>query len=225
MENDYIDEKLGKSIIRQILLGLAYCHENNLAHRDLKPENIMIESSENEIWFVKLVDFGFAKMFNPKKKFNEFLGSPMYIAPEIIEGKEYDTKCDIWSLGIIIYTMLSGMPPFTANNKVELYSKIISYRFSDLSFRGIHHTYAYYRYIYIGNIWESISINAKDFLLKLLVYNPDIRATAKELLSHKWFLEEDVDTQHPSLNNDIKLEIMQNLKQFKVITYYIYIYI
>mmetsp|Transcript_8981 Transcript_8981/g.6320 ORF Transcript_8981/g.6320 Transcript_8981/m.6320 type:complete len:87 (+) Transcript_8981:658-918(+) len=85
-------------------------HKRNIVHRDLKPENIMCQLDDS--FTVKLTDFGFASYIDPDKKTKLFCGSPLFIAPEIILGKRYDYKVDIWSIGVILYLLLSGKTPF-----------------------------------------------------------------------------------------------------------------
>lgn len=115
IEKGTVDEVMSAGIIKQTMECLNFIHQQNIIHRDLKPENLMfVDKNSNTI---KLVDFGFAKVFDPKKGLNEMLGTPLYIAPEIISGKKYSTKVDVWSLGVIAYSMLCGAPPFYGKNR------------------------------------------------------------------------------------------------------------
>ncbi len=109
-------------IIHQILLGLNYMHKRNIAHRDIKPENILMESKELQNLNIKLTDFGFAKFYDPMEGgLTESLGSPLYMAPEIIRNIPYTTKVDIWSLGILSYILFSGKPPIHGRTKDEIF--------------------------------------------------------------------------------------------------------
>lgn len=101
-------------------------HQKKIAHRDLKPENILLESKDKNSLEIKISDFGFSCFFDPKKGLDLVLGSPLYMAPEIIEAKNYNEKVDIWSIGIITYVLLSGRNPFPGKNKFEIKEMIIS---------------------------------------------------------------------------------------------------
>lgn len=90
--------------MHQVLASIVYCHTNNICHRDLKPENILIEGQEK----VKVIDFGTAQTFNPEKGMNTILGTPYYMAPEIFNSSRYNEKCDVWSLGVILFVLLTG---------------------------------------------------------------------------------------------------------------------
>ena len=101
-------ENQAAMIINQIMLAVNYMHKQNMSHRDLKHENLMCLSEDSEDLNVKLTDFGFATFFDPKHKMNLSLGSPLYMAPELVMEAEYDQKVDVWSLGCIVYILLSG---------------------------------------------------------------------------------------------------------------------
>jgi calcium-dependent protein kinase len=103
------------NLCNQIVLALSYMHGIRIVHRDLKLENIMIQRmqpEQNEV-VVKLTDFGFACTIDPEKGETLSLGSPMYTAPEVIRMQSYDSRCDVWSLGVMTYMMLTGRPPFS----------------------------------------------------------------------------------------------------------------
>jgi serine/threonine protein kinase len=106
-------------IVDQILHGLNYIHNQNLTHRDLKPDNIMC-IGDGDNMKIKLTDFGFACFFNPNKKMDISLGTPYYMAPELVDGRKYDQRVDIWSLGCITYILLSGKLPFDGDNLEEI---------------------------------------------------------------------------------------------------------
>lgn len=122
-------------IIRQVLSAIMYCHAKGVIHRDLKPENILIDSiQENGKINVKLIDFGTALFFSPQEKFKETLGTPYYIAPEVLMGS-YTEKCDIWSIGVILYILLSGTAPFNGNTDEDIMNAA---RKGTYSFKSIH---------------------------------------------------------------------------------------
>jgi serine/threonine protein kinase len=95
-----------------MLSAVAYCHVQNICHRDLKPENIMLERTKGKI---KIIDFGTAMSFNPAVGMTTILGTPYYMAPEIFNSNRYDEKSDMWSVGVIMFVMLTGRPPFYGN--------------------------------------------------------------------------------------------------------------
>ena len=101
---------------------MAYCHNMNIVHRDLKPENLMYESKVPDAP-LKIIDFGTAKEFKPETEMHKILGTPYYIAPEVLYG-DYNEKCDIWSIGVITYIMVCGYPPFNGNSNSQIMKAI-----------------------------------------------------------------------------------------------------
>ena len=99
-------------------MALAHCHACNIVHRDLKPENLVLDQKGPDA-IIKIIDFGTSKVFDPKKKMKQAIGTPYYIAPEVIKGS-YDSKCDIWSCGVILYILLTGKPPFNGVHDEEI---------------------------------------------------------------------------------------------------------
>lgn len=118
--------------MRQILGAMTYCHSLNVVHRDLKPENILIDSKLGNKMNVKVIDFGASLICPKNKKIKELAGTTYYIAPEVFDGT-YTAKCDVWSLGVILYIMLSGIPPFNGNSDEEIEDAI---KEGNLTFRG-----------------------------------------------------------------------------------------
>ena len=107
---------------------LSYLHKHGITHRDLKPENIIFENnSENSN--IKVIDFGTSCKYDPPKKFKHKLGTPYYIAPEVLK-KSYDFKCDICSCGVIMYILLCGYPPFNGPSDREIFKRVIDGKFS-----------------------------------------------------------------------------------------------
>lgn len=115
-----IKEELVAKIIYQVLRAVKYMHSINICHRDLKLDNVMINRKTHQI---KIIDFGYSKYCDDFTVMKTQIGTPYYLAPEIIEGK-YTKSCDLWSIGVMTYCMLVGEPPFVANNIIELYDTI-----------------------------------------------------------------------------------------------------
>lgn len=175
-------------------------------HRDLKPENLLLKRKASasdvdgsSLTDVALADFGLAG-YTPG---STCCGSPSYIAPEVInvgylrsEKNPYDGKCDVWSLGVIAYILLSGKMPFHGRNFKETFSKIV---------KG--------QWTFTGDIWDSVSPAAKDFIKTMLILDPARRPTAKEAQQHPWVLHVQPDVHLPNSIEGIKaFNAQQKLK-------------
>lgn len=119
----YYNEKEARDTCKIVLDAVGYCHKNHVAHRDLKPENLLL-LSENDDSAVKIADFGFAKKVYEKNSLTTQCGTPGYVAPEILEGTPYDERADMWSVGVILYILLGGYPPFIESTQRDLFRKI-----------------------------------------------------------------------------------------------------
>ncbi len=129
--NHRMSDKECADTFSQIMRGMDYIHSKNIFHRDIKLENILVQSDNK----VKIIDFGFSIMIDPNKLLNFFCGTPSYMSPEIVMKTDYTGNniifkllgppSDIWSLGILLYTLLNGCFPFRAHNEMDLYSKIL----------------------------------------------------------------------------------------------------
>ncbi|KAL7715738.1 Protein kinase [Entamoeba marina] len=160
-------------IMYQILSALNYIHANGIGHRDLKPENLLCSTSKGDV--VKIADFGLSKdNSDGNTAMTTCCGSPSYVAPEVLEGSSYDHECDIWSVGVITYVLLSGYLPFFGETQDELFQKILSGDF----------TFNY-------SCFKGISNEAKDFINKCLVVDPQDRSSAADLMKHPWVNPED----------------------------------
>jgi len=115
-----MNEQDAAYIIRQVLSAITYCHSKGVVHRDLKPENILIDTITQDGHInIKVIDFGAALFFSPKTKISETLGTPYYIAPEVLMG-DYNEKCDIWSIGVVLFVLLSGTAPFNGTTDDDI---------------------------------------------------------------------------------------------------------
>ena len=135
--------------------------------RDLKPENILLEQNK-EFDQIKIIDFGTSLVYDPSKSLDEKLGTPYYIAPEVL-NKNYGSKCDIWSCGVICYILLSGMPPFNGQSDQEIMKKVRAGAFT-----------------FDDKAWNNISDKCKDFITKLLTYKQEDRPSAEAAIQHPW---------------------------------------
>lgn len=133
-DKDVMKESEVLMVIYQLLEAVNYLHQNNICHRDIKPENILFSKKYNGLMSeIKLIDFGLSKILtNPDQILQTKIGTPLYIAPEVIKGS-YNKQCDLWSIGVITYTLLCGYPPFFGETKNELLKKILfcDYEFID----------------------------------------------------------------------------------------------
>ena len=167
-EKFFTEQKAG-TIFNQLLSAVNHLHKKNIVHRDLKPENIvLIESGNNEV-FIKLIDFGTSITIKGKNLTQE-LGTIYYIAPEVFMNNYYE-KADIWSCGIILYTMLCGHPPFCGNKENIIKSKIL-----------------HSKLVFPSKEFNKVSNEAIEYIKSLLSYNPEKRPSAEEALNNKWLL-------------------------------------
>lgn len=113
-------------IVSQIMLGLNYMHLQSITHRDMKPENILLVKEDDDCFDIKIADLGFAQKFDKEKGLELVLGTPLYMAPELVQHERYSEKVDVWSLGVIVYQLLSGKTPFDGKNLDRIHQNICS---------------------------------------------------------------------------------------------------
>ncbi|XP_038583034.1 MAP/microtubule affinity-regulating kinase 3-like [Micropterus salmoides] len=155
-------EKEARAKFRQIVSAVQYCHQKNIVHRDLKAENLLLDADMN----IKIADFGFSNEFTVGGKLDTFCGSPPYAAPELFQGKKYDgPEVDVWSLGVILYTLVSGSLPFDGINLKELRERVL---------RGKYRVPFY------------MSTDCENLLKRFLVLNPGKRGTLEQIMKDRW---------------------------------------
>jgi calcium-dependent protein kinase len=155
-------------IMRDIFKAVKYLHSKNITHRDLKPENIMFRGSEKDSEIV-LVDFGMSSVFLQGEKMSAQVGSPSYVAPEVLGG-QYDESADLWSLGVIMYILLSGEPPFHGDSPSQIMRRVREGEY-DMD----------------QNTWRFISPSGKDMVHRLMTMDPTERMTLSEVMAHAWW--------------------------------------
>ena len=168
VKEEKCDEKKVVNLIAKVLLAIAHCHSRGITHRDLKPENILFENNSPDAE-IKIIDFGLSRKYSKDVKLHSVLGTPYYVAPEVLKGS-YDQKCDIWSIGAMTYLLLCGRPPFNGSTDKEIFDNILC---SEVKFDL--------------PIWNNISNNAKSFVKLCLEKNGIKRPSAIKALDHPWF--------------------------------------
>lgn len=179
VEHGRMKEKEARQKFRQILSAVEYCHARGIVHRDLKAENLLLDANMN----VKIADFGFSNHFSTGTKLDTFCGSPPYAAPELFQGRKYDgPEVDVWSLGVILYTLISGSLPFDGQNLRELRERVL---------RGRYRVPFY------------MSTECEQFLKRFLVVVPAKRTTLRRAMDESWVNMQCADALKPHMNDTI----------------------
>merc|ERR1711991_712313 len=148
-------EREAATVFLQLVSGVKYLHDLDIIHRDLKPENLLVASSDTDMTEIKVADFGLSKIVGEDVTLKTACGSPYYVAPEVLNDSTYTFSADVWSCGVILYTLLCGFPPFYSENYTELF---------ELIKRGV--------YDFPSPYWDNISPGAKELVSKLLGRRP-----------------------------------------------------
>ncbi|XP_062393126.1 ribosomal protein S6 kinase alpha-3-like [Sardina pilchardus] len=178
LRQKFFSEREASAVLHTITRTVDYLHSQGVVHRDLKPSNLLYVDSSGDPSSVRLCDFGFAKQLRAD---NGLLMTPCYtanfVAPEVLKKQGYDAACDIWSLGVLLYTMLTGFTPFANgpdDTPEDILTRIGSGKFS-----------------LTGGYWNSVSAEAKDLVSKMLHVDPGQRLTAAQVMRHPWIVHKD----------------------------------
>jgi len=166
----HLSEASAAKIMYQVLSAVVYCHSNGVVHRDLKPENLVLESAPDagRDLCIKLIDFGTSSLFAPSQRLHLKIGTPYYIAPEVL-SMDYNEKCDVWSCGVILYVLLSGRSPFPGRSNDEILRKVKKGEFS-----------------FAHQEFDRVSLEAKSFIRSLLTMSVQDRPTSAAALASNW---------------------------------------
>lgn len=192
LQQRYFSEREASDVLCTITKTMDYLHSQGVVHRDLKPSNILYRDESGSPESIRVCDFGFAKQLRAG---NGLLMTPCYtanfVAPEVLKRQGYDAACDIWSLGILLYTMLAGFTPF-ANGPDDTPEEILARIGSG-------------KYALSGGNWDSISDAAKDVVSKMLHVDPHQRLTAMQVLKHPWVVNREYLSQNQLSRQDVHL--------------------
>ncbi|BAT96153.1 calcium-dependent protein kinase 1 [Vigna umbellata] len=190
IQRGHYTERQAAELTRTIVGVVEACHSLGVMHRDLKPENFLFVNQQEDS-LLKTIDFGLSVFFKPGDIFSDVVGSPYYVAPEVLR-KRYGPEADVWSAGVILYILLSGVPPFWAENEQGIFEQVLS---GDLDFSS--------------DPWPNISESAKDLVRKMLARDPRRRLTAHQVLCHPWIQVDGVAPDKP-----LDSAVLSRLKQF-----------
>lgn len=197
MEHKRLDEQTTAYIVRQVSNALRYAHGLGIAHRDMKPENVCFCSKDRTKKRVKVIDWGLGKYFC-KKRMKSGVGSGCFMAPEVFnpapEGSGYTSACDLWSLGVMTYVALSGKTPFWGS-PLQIFGRMRDEVFP-----------------LAGGVWDSISVEAREFIRSCLRFEPEDRIPIKQLLQHPWLQE--AASPYIEVDSDSFHEVLSNLEHF-----------
>nr|QBB20011.1 putative calcium dependent protein kinase [Ettlia sp. YC001] len=190
VEAQHFSERKAAQIFRKMVEVVNHCHELGVMHRDLKPENFLLTSKTTDAE-LKLTDFGLGVFFKHGERFRDLVGSPYYVAPEVLR-KNYSHEADMWSLGVILYILLSGLPPFWGDTEDQIFKMVLK---GAIDFKS--------------EPWPRISEAAKDCVKRLLEMDAAKRATAEQILKHDWLIKEGV-----ALDIEMDSVVLKRMRQF-----------
>ncbi|KAG2428086.1 hypothetical protein HYH02_014477 [Chlamydomonas schloesseri] len=189
-EAGHFSERRAAEVMRTIVSVVHHCHTMNVVHRDLKPENFLL-TERGAGGVIKATDFGLSRFFKEGTQLDEIVGSPFYVAPEVLK-RAYGKEADIWSCGVILYILLCGWPPFHGDSTQAIFKNILS---APLDLKT--------------EPWSRISADAKDCVRRMLARDPRKRLTAEQVLNHPWMRENGA-----ALDEAFVPEILTRMRQF-----------
>ncbi|EEE61563.1 hypothetical protein OsJ_15923 [Oryza sativa Japonica Group] len=190
IQRGHYSERKAAELTRIIVGVVEACHSLGVMHRDLKPENFLLANKDDDL-SLKAIDFGLSVFFKPGQTFTDVVGSPYYVAPEVLL-KHYGPEADVWTAGVILYILLSGVPPFWAETQQGIFDAVLK-GFIDFD----------------SDPWPVISESAKDLITKMLNPRPKERLTAHEVLCHPWIRDHGVAPDRP-----LDPAVLSRIKQF-----------
>jgi len=195
IEAGHFSEVQAAILMQQVVRAIFYMHENHVTHRDLKPENFLFMTKDPiDKNLLKIIDFGLSCSFAPGQQLSTKAGTPYYVAPQVLAGK-YDEMSDMWSIGVIMYVMLCGYPPFFGETDADVLAKV---RLGNFSFQA--------------NDWKNVSEDAKNLIRNLLKMNPRDRFTAQLTLNHDWIKNRAPKAKSVNLSDG---SLINNMKSFR----------
>lgn len=212
-EKQAFNEREAAELMKDICIAVKYLHDMNIAHRDLKPENLLY-TSKDHLGVLKLTDFGFAKETLSRDTLQTPCYTPYYVAPEVLGPEKYDKCCDIWSLGVIMYILLCGFPPFYSNHGLAISP-------------GMKKRIRAGQYEFPNPEWSNVSADAKDLIKGMLKTDPTRRLTIDEVIKNKWISAYTAVPQTPLVTAevlkqereewpDVQQEMSQALREMRV---------
>lgn len=198
VEEECFSERQAAAIMQQVMSGLLYLHRKQVCHRDIKPENFLLQVPGRrwcpvEQCVIKIIDFGVASKFEQGKPMTTSVGTPFYVAPQVLDGY-YHESCDLWSCGVIMYILLCGYPPFTGDTETELIPRIKACC-----------------YCFPEDDWDGVSDDAKDLIGKLICLDASARYTAAQTMGHTWIK----DKAPKALETPLKAGTLTNMRAFR----------
>jgi len=188
-EKQAFNEREAAELMKDICVAVKYLHDMDVAHRDLKPENLLY-TTKDHLGVLKLTDFGFAKETLSRDTLQTPCYTPYYVAPEVLGPEKYDKSCDIWSLGVIMYILLCGFPPFYSNHGLAISP-------------GMKKRIRTGQYEFPKPEWTNVSQDAKDLIRGMLKTDPQERLTIDDIIKNKWIAQYTAVPQTPLLTNQV----------------------
>lgn len=193
---DFSEQKAA-FIMRQLISAVFYLHSRNIVHRDIKPENIMVEKlrKNKEEFSIKLIDFGTCNYLEEGNFLKQVVGTPYFVAPEVLD-EHYDHKCDVWSMGVTLFILLCGFPPFMGRNPTEIFGEIKNRKLS-----------------FAHKEFNDVSEEARNLMSQMMQKDPKNRISAGDCLQHVWLKKFETEE---VLEGSMLKTVLNNIKKFNI---------